>query len=410
MKICQINCVYGVGSTGKIVRDIHLTLKKDGYDSIVVTPKGSPFTKEEDVFVTSNKLLSYASAILRRGLCMSFDWAYFQTYRIIRILKNERPDVVHLHCINGNDINIYMLLRFLAKNRIKTLYTLHAEFPYTGGCGNTLDCNRWLNGCGKCPNLKAGLQSYFFDGTHRTWKKQEACYNMFESHDLRFTAVSPWLLERAASSTMLKPFGKCVVMNGVDTNIFYYCDTKDVWRNRLGIQPDELIIAHVTAGFFPHEDNLKGGRFIIELAKRLSDKRVKIIVAANYGDGSNLPDNVVYIGRTCSQKELADLYRDSNLTVITSSSETFGMPVAESLCCGTPVVGFKAGGPESITIPAYSSFVTYGNVDALEDTVLSFINRVDDKRSISSEALSVFSKRRMAEDYIKQYKKLQECI
>ncbi len=33
------------------------------------------------------------------------------------------------------------------------------------------------------------------------------------------------------------------------------------------------------------------------------------------------------------------------------------MVTAESLCCGTPVVGFTAGGPESIAIDAFSNFV-----------------------------------------------------
>ena len=41
------------------------------------------------------------------------------------------------------------------------------------------------------------------------------------------------------------------------------------------------------------------------------------------------------------------------------------MVVAESLCCGTPVIGFKAGGPETIAIPEYCEFVEYGDVDAL---------------------------------------------
>lgn len=409
MKICQINCVYGVGSTGKLTRDTHLSLLEQGFESIVITPLANQFTDEKGVYVVSNKLLSYTNAALRRGFGMQFDWAHFQTWRIISILKKEKPAVVHIQCLNSNDINIYSLLRYLANNKVKTLYTLHAEFPYTGGCGNSLECNRWKTGCGNCPVVKAN-KFPLLDGTHRTWVKQKKCYNLFDPNNLRFTAVSPWLLTRAKQSELLKPFKKSVVMNGVDTSIFFYEKPTGVWKDKLGITQNEKILLYVTASFYPHEMNLKGGRFIIELAKRLSDKRVKIIVAANYGDGSNLPNNVVYIGRTQSQLELSNLYRESNLTVITSSSETFGMPVAESLCCGTPVVGFKAGGPESIAIPAYSSFVEYGDIDSLEVVVLSFINETIDKKAISCEAHSVFSKQRMVEDFIKQYNRLLKCI
>ena len=35
MKILQINCVYGYGSTGKIVYDIHHGLQEGGIDSAV---------------------------------------------------------------------------------------------------------------------------------------------------------------------------------------------------------------------------------------------------------------------------------------------------------------------------------------------------------------------------------------
>ena len=403
MKICQINCIYGIGSTGKLTRDIHFSLLEQGIDSIVIAPLTNQFTKDKGVYVVSNKFLSYLNAALKRGLGMTFDWAHIQTLRIISILKHEKPDVVHLQCINGNNINVYMLLRYLAKNKIKTLYTLHAEFPYTGGCGNTLKCGRWKQGCGECPNLKAGTQSPFIDGTSRTWKKQIMCYDLFDTENLRFTAVSPWLLSQAEQSTMISRFTKDVVLNGIDTDIFYYEGKSNGWRHKLGISNEEKILLHVSAGFYPHGVNLKGGKYILELAQRLLDCKIKIVVAANYGDGSDLPSNIIFIGRTKTQQELASLYQEADLSIITSSNETFGMPVAESLCCGTPVVGFKAGGPESIALQEYSEFVEYDDIDALYDIVMKWINTTQDNRLISNKALLKYSKKEMIQDFLRQY-------
>lgn len=403
MKILQINCIYGEGSTGKITRDLHLSLLKKGYSDIVITPLKNKFTSDRGVYVVSNKCLSYCSAILRRGLGMQFDWAYIQTFQIIRIIKKERPDVVHLQCINGNNINIYMLLRFLAKNQIKTIYTLHAEFPYTGGCGNAVTCERWRVGCGSCPNLQA-TQSLWRDGTHRTWEKQGKCYQLFDKKMLRFTAVSPWLLCRAEESPLLVGFKKTTVMNGVETGVFNYKEGDNEWHKKLGISKDEKLLLYVTAGFFPHETNLKGGRYVIELAQRLTNQNIKIVVAANYGEAENIPDNIIYIGRTKTQVDLASLYREADLTMITSSSETFGMPVAESLCCGTPVVGFKAGGPESIALGEYSEFVNYGDTDALGECILRWIGKSLDPVKISVKAFAKYSKEVMVEGYINQYR------
>lgn len=409
MKICQINCIYGIGSTGKIVRDIHQTLMGSGYQSIVIVPENNLFKSDVGVYTVSNWLLTYMSAILKRILGMQFDWAYLQTWRIIRILKKEKPDVVHLQCINGNNINIYMLLRYLAKNKIKTLYTLHAEFSYTGGCGNTQDCERWKSGCGRCPHL-GFTGSIFVDGTHRTWKKQNKCYCLFDHNYLHFTAVSPWLASRAEKSSMLKGHEICPVYNGVDTGVFYYKKTDGGWRNKLGININEKLLLYVTASFFPHEHNLKGGHFILELANRFSNSPYKIVVAANYGDGSKLPGNVIYIGRTKSQLDLAELYREADVTILTSSSETFGMPVAESLCCGTPVVGFRAGGPESIAIAEYSDFVEYADIDALTNTIHKWVIVQKRQEQISNQARRIYSKETMTDNYISQYKRFEICI
>lgn len=410
MKICQINCVYGTGSTGKIVRDLHSTLIKEGYESVVIVSRKSQFTDEDGVKVTSNIFLSYCSALLRRGLGMSFDWAIIQTIRIIRILKRENPDIVHLHCVNGNDINLYSLYKYLAKNRVKTLYTLHAEFPYTGGCGNSLNCDRWRTGCGNCPNLKAGLQSPWIDGTHRTWKKQLYYYRMFDKQLLRFTAVSPWLLQRSEDSPLLKGFRKTTVLNGVDTNVFCSKSSTSEWRKKLGFQKNEKLLLYVTASFYPHQDNLKGGRYVLEVAEKLRNIPIKIVVAANYGDDCNLPENVLYVGRTTTQTHLADLYKEADLTLITSINETFGMPVAESLCCGTPVIGFKAGGPESISIPDYCEFVEFADTEALCDSIIKWIGCDKNGDIISSLAVRKYSKEEMTNNYIKQYKSFFKCI
>lgn len=410
MKICQINCIYGLGSTGKITRDIHLSLLKRGYESIVIAPLKNQFTHSDPgVFVISNKYLAYSSALLRRGLGMQYDWAHIQTWRILKIIKREKPDIVHLQCINGNNINIYILLRYLAKNRIKTLYTLHAEFPYTGGCGNSLDCERWKTGCGNCPNLKF-TDSFFIDGTHRTWKKQRRCYNLYDNKFLHFTAVSPWLLSRVEEVSQLLAFSKAVVMNGVDTKVFHYGKTNLGWHKKAGLSDKDILLLYVTASFYPHQDNLKGGRFILDLAKRFKDKPIKILIAANYGDDKELPDNIIYIGRTKTQQELADLYREANVTILTSSNETFGMPVAESLCCGTPVVGFKAGGPESIALPEYSEFVEFADTDALSQAIIRWSIKSPNKEHIAASAKKIYDKEIMTEEYIRQYKELYSCI
>ena len=53
-----------------------------------------------------------------------------------------------------------------------------------------------------------------------------------------------------------------------------------------------------------------------------------------------------------------------------SQCESFSMPVLESLCCGTPVYGFKAGGPESVCPEEMkNNFVDNGDINALFEVI-----------------------------------------
>ena len=107
--------------------------------------------------------MSKLTAIFRRITGLQFSGAYIQTAKLLKLLKKENPTVVHLHCINGNNINVYRLLRFLATNKIPTVFTLHAEFPYTGGCSHAYECEKWKTECKKCSVAKKEIKSLFFD-------------------------------------------------------------------------------------------------------------------------------------------------------------------------------------------------------------------------------------------------------
>ena len=78
------------------------------------------------------------------------------------------------------------------------------------------------------------------------------------------------------------------------------------------------------------------------------------------------------------------------------------MVTAESLCCGTPIVGFKAGAPEQIALPEFSTFVEFGKIDALKEKLLEFLSNPKDSQLISQEA-DCYSKKVMAENYVELY-------
>src|SRR5690606_32654348 len=112
---------------------------------------------------------------------------------------------------------------------------------------------------------------------------------------------------------------------------------------------------HVTSG---PSNPLKGFDTVLNMSKHLQDC-IFLIIGLDKQNNYDLPKNCISIGKIYDQVKLSEFYSLADLTLLTSKKETFSMIVAESLSCGTPVVGYKAGGPESITIEKYSEFVEF---------------------------------------------------
>jgi len=166
------------------------------------------------------------------------------------------------------------------------------------------------------------------------------------------------------------------------------------------------VILHVTPHFSDLPDDNKGGFYVLEVAKRLLNEKVKVLVAGDYDHAiHDVPKNVVFLDRISDQTELAKYYSMADLALLTSHKETFSMVCAESLACGTPIVGFKAGAPEQIAIKEYSTFVEYGDIDNLTESVKSLLNKDIDKEEISRLAHEVYADEKMIEKNLQIYLK-----
>lgn len=404
MKVLQVNCVYKKGSTGKITYDLHRGLLDAGIDSIVCYGRGET-VHEPGVYKTCPEWYSKLNNALTRITGVMYGGCSFPTEKLISIIKREQPDVVHLQCINGYFVNIYRLVNWLKENHIKTVLTLHAEFMYTANCGHAFDCDRWKIGCGACPRRKLETKSFFFDGTARSWRRMKKAFDGFDD-GLVVTSVSPWLMERAKQSPILQGKKHCIIFNGVNTEIFRPAAAEVVYqlKQELGIR-NEKVIFHATPLFNDDPNYIKGGYYVIKLAEKMSS--VKFVVAGTVAEGLQVPDNLILLGKVTNQKRLAALYSMGDVTLLTSKRETFSMVTAESLCCGTPVVGFKAGGPEMIGLKEHSLFVEYEDIEALEKGVVTMFERAN--HYIPTEYIQQrYSKQHMVDECLSIYHKLVE--
>ena len=131
-----------------------------------------------------------------------------------------------------------------------------------------------------------------------------------------------------------------VVPNGIDTGVFKRLD-------HIEKEPDSIVMVGNT------EDRKKGIVFLLEAIRLLRDDvDVKLSIVDRQGDytkhapklvrENGLEDIVTFTGRL-SVDELVRRYSVSQIAVTASVYEGFGLPCAEAMSCGTPVIATRAG-------------------------------------------------------------------
>lgn len=409
MKIILINITAKSGSTGKIVNDLSKELKGIGHDVKIIYAHTEKINEPNYYQVSKPIEAKITSQICKLGRSV-YKGNPISTKRIKHIINETNPDIVHVHCINGFMCNIFKLFDFLADNNIKTVITHHAEFFYTGSCPYSFECTEFiLNECRNCPRPRYSAFSRIFPNTHYNWKKMYSSINKFKKENLRFVSVSPWVHERSTLSPIVNAYSDTVIKNGIDTTVFTFRNDWESLQMASELKRSSTkILLHVTSHFSVNPaSGIKGGYLIVDLAKRFPEYTF-IVVSCVVSDISYLPSNVIIWGRAKNQIELAQLYSISDLTIITSKKESYSMVVAESLCCGTPVVGFKAGGPESIGLKEYCNFCDYGNLDLLCDNIKIMLLTSINKSNISNLSKRIYSKEIMCKRYLELYKELLE--
>ena len=250
MKIVHVNAVYGEGSTGIIVEDIHNLCLKNGIESLVAYST----SKQKECEITGAiKIGGFFDKKLHAVFSRIFGkQAYFSniaTQKFLKRLDKRQPDIVTLHNLHSNYLNLNKLLKYLAKRDIATVITLHDCWFFTGKCFHYIDvgCEKFQTGCGKCPKKKHPPKSFIFDTSKKVFQDKEK--NLSKIPQLTVVGCSDWICNEAKKS-FLKHRKILRIYNGVDTNIFKPQD-RDGLKKKLNIESKRVIMGMANKWLLP---------------------------------------------------------------------------------------------------------------------------------------------------------------
>lgn len=312
----------------------------------------------------------------------------------------KEADIIHLHWV----ADFLDYASFFAKNTKPVVWTLHDESPFEGGEHYT-ESFLGINHEGK-PIAR------IYTETEKKW--QDKIFNQKKQifdKKLNIHVVSPsnWLRKLSENSTIFDKYKHSLIPYGLDTQIFNH-KNQAFCRQVFNLPTNKKIILFVA-------DNLTNDRKGYIYLQKAFENLIKLtadndIMLCAIGDRSNIENtykNIVEFGFIQDERLMSILYGAADVFVIPSLEDNLPNTVIESLCCGTPVIGFDIGGiPDMITDGKNGYLCPEISVDSLQKTIHKFLNNpaIFDRDSISKEATEKYALQKQAKSYIDLYKKI----
>lgn len=356
MRILLVNGVYGYASTGTIVRDIQIICEQQGIDCYVAYSETNiPQEKIHNGYKIGVVWEKKLHALLCRINGKQAYFSHIATRGLIKYIERIQPNIVHLHTIHGNYLNMPMLLTYLAKKSIRTIITMHDCWYYTGGCFHytQVGCFKWQHNCSNCPKKKDDTPAYLFDKSSQILADRKHLFDAISN--LTITGVSNWICSEAQKG-IFRDKNVVTIHNGVDTTVFRPTTLQEIKPSKelakLGDSLNGCFIIMGLAGKWL--DPINREAFIYILSQMENNKRfllfgcdeVKLKILYSLNLSKEILKKIHIFGYTTNRQQLAALYTLSDVFINCTHEESFSLINVEPQACGTPVVTYANTGAQ----------------------------------------------------------------
>lgn len=346
--LVQINgCAYG--STGTIMRSIHMAAQQSGWKAHMLCPnarenQGAKSKGSEITFVGSLLEISAQRKWNKRTGRYGYGFRYTTT-QILNQLDEWKPDIIQLHNLHHHYVDLQQLFDYIHEHKIPVVLTLHDCWTFTGHCAHfTMNgCPKWQEYCDSCAYLSTYPLTLKDKTKENFYKKKK----LFESlQKLVLSAPSQWIADLAKKSPMFYGRQIEVIHNGIDLTQSSGIAQEEIKSLRKYYAPAGEWIVLAVSRFWTKE---KGWDILKDLATHLpADIKLLAVGEAAESQGSALPPAMTLIP-PAQPTQLAKLYAAADVFVNFTREEVLGLVNVEALAAGTPVITAPTGGaPECI--------------------------------------------------------------
>ncbi|ALS78400.1 N-acetyl-alpha-D-glucosaminyl L-malate synthase BshA [Planococcus kocurii] len=370
MKI-GITCYPTVGGSGVIATELGKMLAEKGHEVHFIT-SSTPFRLNK----TYANIFNHQVDINTYSVFQYAPYDIALATKISEVIKNENLDLLHVHYAIPHAV-CAILGRDMAGSNIGIVTTLHGTDITVLGSDSSL---------------------------------KEAIRYGIEKSDI-VTAVSDSLKEQTYD--LIKPNKKIeTVYNFVDEREYFPQDATKL-KEQLGIGANEKVMIHVS-----NFRKVKRVQDVVEtfsLVRQQLDCKLLLV-----GDGPEmsriiqqvrdleLGDHVLFLGK---REGLAEFYSISDIKLLLSEKEAFGLVLLEAMACGVPVIGSNIGGMPEIIDPENNGYlVELGDTQQAAQYAIRMLSDDEHLQNLRQGALETVTEHFHSSKILEQYEGLYEQL
>lgn len=409
-KILLVNHSETLGGAAVVTYRLMQALIKSGLDvrMLVYTKTG----KDENIDVVGTRFTRSVGFMLERaGIFLANGFNRDNLFKVSTgnfahgILSHpwtREADIICLNWINQGLLGVKELLKLHEAGK-KLVWTMHDMWTMTGICHHSYECDNYEAECGNCQFL--GKSAGPNDLSHKIWRRK---MDIYSRTDAKYVAVSSWLANRAAKSSLLRDADIRVIPNAFPVDDFftsprYTVPTFDAFR-------DKKVILFGAARL---DDPIKGIDMAIEALNYIFDNYPEVAsncVAIFFGairDASildRLRMNHFHTGRINDHQLLRHLYSMADIVLSTSLYETLPGTLIEGQASGALPVSFGRGGQTDIIDHLATGYIAdYRNTGSVVNGILWALEAGIDRETLHESVREKFAAEKIAGQYIDMF-------
>ena len=332
------------------------------------------------------------------------DFHFPGTKEVLEICP-KRPDVIHCRNLHGG----YFDLRALPyiSSRIPTILTLADAWLLSGHCAHSLECERWISGCGNCPDLSR-YPSIRKDMTRKNWLRKQAIYRQSKYY---VTSASEWMINKVNNSMLMEGAVEVrAIPNGIDLSCFKPGEKESV-RRHLKIPSHSIVLLFAANGI---KKNIYKNYSLLRSALEILNgqgfkEKLHFVALGDKEDSESLERiDLNFIPYQTEPGIVAKYYQAADIYLHAAKAEVWGLTVTEALACGIPVVATDVGGIKEQIVDGKTGFLTSAtDPEDMAEKIKGLIENPDKRKDMGLQAGKhariKFDVHRMVDDYLNLY-------